>query len=253
MSKIKRIFLIFMCLIVLNLVLIQSSFATNGTITGSTVRVRKEPSTDSAIIINVFKNDKIEVIEPSGEWYKVKVDGAIGYVHKDYIKVDENDEPMENIDKEDEDELQSLLSAVKEETIPINTEKNLTKDTIIYAIPLISSIQCDNLSKGKTVTALETLNSWIKISYDGKVGWIRISNLNEMKTEETIINEEPKVEETKTEENKQAETSSVETKVGYINGITVNIRKEPSTSSGILTQLDRGSKIEIISTKDRMA
>lgn len=251
MSKIKKMFIIFLSLVVLTLILVQPIFAMTGTITGSRVRVRKEANADSEILLNVVKDDEVEVIEPSGDWYKVKVKGNTGYIHKDYIEV-EDSKPMEAIDKKDEEEVEKAISEAtqkkeekKEVVIPVDTEQTTIKDTAVYMMPLISSIKSDSLSKGKKVTALETLGGWIKISYDKKIGWVRVSNL----VEETAAAEPSEPEETTPEKPKEPEKPKPEQKVGYINATTVNLRKEASTSSGIITQLDRGTKIDIISTK----
>lgn len=279
MLKIKGIIGIFLVAVVFNLILIQPVFAVTGTVTGSRVRVRKEPKADGEIITNVVKDTKIEIIKLSGDWYEVKVNGNTGYISKDYLKADEeltpaataeeNTEPMENITSEDEQEVQGLIENAQngetteqpaEETAvtenlatPTNTERTLVKDSAVYIIPLISSRKCDNLSTGKQVTTLETLNGWIKINYDEKTGWIRVSNLSEETA--AVPTSTPPVEETATSEpEKPAEPekteTAAETKVGYINGGTVNVRKEANTSSAIIAQLDKGDKIDIISTNN---
>ena len=50
-------------MIILNLLFAAVSLATTGTVTGKTVRVREQASTDSEILTNVYKDDKVQVIE----------------------------------------------------------------------------------------------------------------------------------------------------------------------------------------------
>ncbi len=55
--------------------------------TGSNVRVRKSPSTSSAILGTLSMGQSFEVIgEKSGNWYSVRIsNGTEGYVHADYV------------------------------------------------------------------------------------------------------------------------------------------------------------------------
>lgn len=49
------------------------------------LRVRKGPSTDSEELHSLSKNDKVDIIGQSGKWYKINLDGEIGYVSSKYI------------------------------------------------------------------------------------------------------------------------------------------------------------------------
>ncbi len=58
------------------------------TATGDGLRIRKEPSTDSEIIINVSTGEKLDVVEELGDWVKVSIDGDEGYVSAEYVTCD---------------------------------------------------------------------------------------------------------------------------------------------------------------------
>ena len=58
-----------------------------GYITGSSVRLRSEASTDSKIIDNTGKGEVVAVISKSNDWYKVVYDLKEGYIHSDYVNV----------------------------------------------------------------------------------------------------------------------------------------------------------------------
>jgi len=49
------------------------------------LRVRKGPSTDTEEITSLSKNDKVEITGKTGNWYKINLDGEIGYVSAKYI------------------------------------------------------------------------------------------------------------------------------------------------------------------------
>ena len=49
------------------------------------LKVRKENNTSSDIIDSLKKNDEVSIIEKLDGWYKIKIDGKIGYVSSKYI------------------------------------------------------------------------------------------------------------------------------------------------------------------------
>ena len=49
------------------------------------LRVRKEPTTDSDELDSLSKNNRVEIIGQTGNWYKIDLDGKIGYVSAKYI------------------------------------------------------------------------------------------------------------------------------------------------------------------------
>ena len=57
------------------------------TVNTSKLNVRKEPSTESGIIVKIGKGEKLEVIEQLDGWVKVAVDSDEGYVSADYVTV----------------------------------------------------------------------------------------------------------------------------------------------------------------------
>lgn len=57
------------------------------TATGDGLRIRREPNTDSPIIINVSSGEKLDMIEDLGDWVKVSIDGDEGYVSADYVTI----------------------------------------------------------------------------------------------------------------------------------------------------------------------
>lgn len=56
-----------------------------GYVSADGLRVRKEPTTDSEEIDSLSKNDKVKIIGQTGNWYKIELDGKIGYVSAKYI------------------------------------------------------------------------------------------------------------------------------------------------------------------------
>ena len=56
----------------------------------SELRVRKGASTSSETIGYLKNGSKLDIIEKSGKWYKIKYKNGHGYVHEDYVKVTSN-------------------------------------------------------------------------------------------------------------------------------------------------------------------
>lgn len=53
----------------------------------SNLNVRKEPNTESSVIIQIGEGEKLEVIEKLDGWVKVAVDSDAGYVSAEYVAV----------------------------------------------------------------------------------------------------------------------------------------------------------------------
>ena len=56
-------------------------------ITGSSVRLRQEPSTDSKIVTSTNKNEVVLILDQVDDWYKVIYNLKTGYMHSDYLVV----------------------------------------------------------------------------------------------------------------------------------------------------------------------
>lgn len=96
------------------------------TVTASTLRVRKGPSTEYGVETRVHEGDILSVLEVDGNWFKVETeDGSVGYVYKTYVAMngnladDDDDIADEDIPGEDVD--------IPDEEIP-DEEENVTDD-----------------------------------------------------------------------------------------------------------------------------
>ena len=64
---------------------ILNACAWTGTVTASSLNVRKSNSTDSKVVATLKKGTSVEVISTKGSWYKIKAGGKTGYAAKKYI------------------------------------------------------------------------------------------------------------------------------------------------------------------------
>ena len=221
-----------------------SCYAIDGTITGSTIRMRENPTTSSKIITTLDENDKVEVLEKNEDWYKIVYKGDEGFVYGKYIKVAENvvETNSKDVENNTEDEVK------KEENIKIT----LKNDVKLYSLPLISSSKIEEVKKDGKVNILQQLNNWVYVNIDNKTGWLQNQELQyikeEVKTEETKEQQKNETEKIKKQETK--ETSASITKVGYVNVQSAKIRKGPSTSTDYIETVNLNEKVTIVAEED---
>ncbi len=58
-----------------------------GAIDGSVVNMRERPTTDSAIVTQLRRNDKVDIFGFNCGWYKVNANGKIGYIRSDLVEL----------------------------------------------------------------------------------------------------------------------------------------------------------------------
>ncbi len=60
-----------------------------GTVTAGSLRLREGPSTDTAILGTARRGDMVIVIRSEGDWYQVVFNLKTGWMHRDYLELDE--------------------------------------------------------------------------------------------------------------------------------------------------------------------
>ena len=171
MNKKAKIGLIMLALIIS--IFSTKAYATNGKVNQETIRMRKEASTDSTILEQFDKGQKLDVIEQSGDWVKVKANGMTGYVHKDYIKLQEDEnEEVQNIVTENNTISENTITEnivepentitenvvepenntiVEETTTSIVREVTLKSDSDVFILPLINATKIANVKKDEKI------------------------------------------------------------------------------------------------------
>ncbi len=246
---------------IISLFFINMSLAANtAKITVETANLRETADANSKILVQLSQNQEIEIVEEAGEWYKVKSNNITGYVRGDLLDVNkdetENTTTVEtssqsqensNIESQEENtstEKQEDATEQKEVTETNDKEIELGKqiigeDTKLKIVPTINATDIIEVKKGEEVEVTEIINDWVCVQTGTAKGWLRKDKIQkeEIKQEETV--EEP-VEQV--EEQPQQST----TKTLYVNTATVNLRKEASTSSEIVTTLPVNTAVEVL-------
>lgn len=246
---------------IISLFFINMSLAANtAKITVETANLRETADANSKILVQLSQNQEIEIVEEAGEWYKVKSNNITGYVRGDLLDVNKdetentttvetNSQSQENANIESQEENTSTekqedATEQKEVTETNDKEIELGKqiigeDTKLKIVPTINATDIIEVKKGEEVEVTEIINDWVCVQTGTAKGWLRKDKIQkeEIKQEETV--EEP-VEQV--EEQPQQST----TKTLYVNTATVNLRKEASTSSEIVTTLPVNTAVEVL-------
>ena len=152
-------------------------------------------------------------------------------------------------------------------TVTTNSTLKLEKDVTIKILPLINANNLGTAKAGDEVTVITTANNWIFIETSEIAGWIvKDSSVGQVKSSEDkhtgsstdnnttdTSNNDDKGEEqtdTKTNTDNNDDTTSSDTNytktTKYINASSVYVRKEASTSAGIVTTLIRNTDVTVV-------
>lgn len=215
--------------------------------------LREEASKDAKPLTTVPDNNKVELIEKDGEWYKAKYGIYEGYLYAEYVDAQEEVSKQEPEKQEEEQEESTTRTEENEEKTKteITYPQNVTTTVPIktYFIPSVTAKVITIIEAEKTVAVNYVLNNWVNITYEGKEYWVRKYNIDIKIEENNVNNNEDKNEEntdtTKPEE--PAESTVIENKKGYINvNSAANVREKADTSAEVITTLLRNTGVTII-------
>ena len=254
-----------------------TSMATTAIVNTDTLNLRKEASTDSTILEQFDKGQKLDVIEQSGDWVKVKANGMTGYVHKDYIKLqeDENEEVQnivtenntisENTITENTVEPENTITEnvvepenntiVEESTTSIVREVTLKSDSDVFILPLINATKIANVKKDEKVTVMDEVKGWLYIQTENVNGWIRSSIIEESSVTTNVETPTDNTQSTDKKPENTADTTNstsetkIEEKTMYVNYSSIFVRKGPSTSEEVVDTLVLNSQV-IVTAED---
>ena len=147
-----------------------ASFANSneGTVTADALNVRSGPSTSYGITTKLYKGDKVEILETSTGWHKIKAsNGKIGWVSGDYIKVSSGSTSQPSTS--------TTKATVTATSLNVRSGAG-TSYSVITKLP-----------KGTVVDVIESAsNGWKKVkTSNGTIGWVSGSYLANGVVEQT--------------------------------------------------------------------
>ena len=247
MKKIKILLIIVVLFIVSSTIVLAKS----GTTTTDSVNLRNKPSTSSDVIKSLSKNESLEILEESGDFYKVLYKGRVGYVSKKFVSVAGESASTNTI--ETTNTISSTNTTTSTTNVTTTTEATttaansdnsnlaigsykLSADSDVYVLPVLYALKNGSLKKGDTVNIITVTANWVYISNNNISGWVFKTSIEgaEKRTNTTTTTT-------------ATEVATTAKNVVTVNTDAVNIREKPSTSSDILGSVGKGRKLEVIS------
>lgn len=246
MKKIKILLIIVVLFIVSSTIVLAKS----GTTTTDSVNLRNKPSTSSDVIKSLSKNESLEILEESGDFYKVLYKGRVGYVSKKFVSV--AGESASTNTSETTNTTSSTNTTTSTTNVTTTTEATttaansdnsnlaigsykLSADSDVYVLPVLYALKNGSLKKGDTVNIITVTANWVYISNNNISGWVFKTSIEGVEKEKT------------TTTTTTTEATTTTENVVTVNTDAVNIREKPSTSSDILGSVGKGRKLEVIS------
>ena len=177
--------------------------------TGIGLNMREEPNTDSAIITSVKNGDTVTVLQKSGEWCRVSVNGQEGFMSTKFL---------------------AFQKAPVTPTGKVAVVNN-PRDTQVLNLRASASLDAkvlDYYRNGVKVTILSAGDTWHKVQVeDGKIGFMMAKFLKMT--------------------NDTAAMQPFQAKVVNVNGGSyVNFRKAGSLSASIISRINVGTSVTVI-------
>lgn len=258
--------------VIITIIAIISSFFIHISLAADTAKIKVETANlrekmeeDAKILEQLSMDEKVEIIEKTGDWYKIKAQGLTGYIRQDLVTVDqkeaennttENTEttsettenPTETTQQEPKQEAEETTQKQEQtpEQEPKKEEKELelgkqkaVEDTKLKIIPVINATNTSEVKKEEEVNVVEIMNGWACVETKSARGWIRKEKIQKQEQQpERTVSTEPIVQE-------QPKEQTV-IKTLFVNANRVNVRKEANTTAEIVTKATMNTAVEVV-------
>ena len=130
----------------------SSASTQSGTIkVNGALNVRSGAGTNHSVIGSLSNGAKVEIVETSGTWYKIKYGSGYGYISKDYVVLNTRSIAEDTVLREGTAVTLSLK---------VRDESNYDSNVI------------GSITMGEKVSVLEDMGEWSKIQYKNNTGYI---------------------------------------------------------------------------------
>lgn len=220
--KIKK-GLIISCLFTAGLLLLPSAVpaATQLTVGGDTVNVRGGPDTNTAIVASVHKGEQFTALDKRGDWYKIKVGNAEGWVAEWLVQAKTvADAP-------------AGYAVAKSGTINVRSGPGTN-----YAVT-------GQIGTNTKLPVLALSGDWVKIQMPGgSTGWVAEWLVQ---TQKSTDQQAPASSQNVSGSNTQPDSrnGAVKVKQATITAAAINVRSGPGTSYDTIAKVNKGAKYNI--------
>ncbi|MDN3018657.1 SH3 domain-containing protein [Paenibacillus sp. BSR1-1] len=212
-------------LLLLSLILFFGAFLPQGKssaasgsiiISSDTANIRSGPGLSYPLVKIANRGEKYSIVKEKDDWIQIQLSfGKTGWV-VNWLVTKENE--------------QKTANAASASNSANTVAKANTDQLRVRSGPGTSFQIVGFLNKGQEVTVLDQNENWYKITSTFGEGWVARDFL-------VIQTGQP--------EKKPESTASKGTASGVVNGDTLNVRKEPSSSSSVLGKLTKGTIVTI--------
>ena len=127
----------------------------------------------------------------------------------------------------------------------IELGKNIIEEnTKLKIVPVINATETIEVKKDEEVNVTEIINGWVCVETQNTKGWIRKEKILTKAEQEKIAQEQQAAQEAAEQQAAQEQAQSSQ-KTMYVNASTVNVRKEPNTSSEIVTNATMNTEVVV--------
>ena len=217
----------------------SSSSTQNGTIkVNGALNVRSGAGTNYSVIGSLSNGAKVEIVETSGTWYKIKYGSGYGYVSKDYVTVSTDLGNNSGSSGSGNNSGNNGSSASTQSgTIKVNGALNVrsgagTNHSVI-----------GSLSNGAKVEIVETSGTWYKIKYGSGYGYVS----KDYVTVSTDLGNNSGSSGSGNNSGNNGSSASTQSGTIKVNG-ALNVRSGAGTNHSVIGSLSNGAKVEIVET-----
>lgn len=200
-----------------------TNFSMNGIVcnmaSNDVLNIREIPDSESKLITSLKNNTQVTVTGiTSNDWYRVDINGTVGYANKKYIK-----------------EYIPTVSTTK--------YKVITYDINLRTTPSWSASIDSTIKVNSIVDVISIDNGWASIYKDGKTLYVPSNYLEKVNATDTII--PPNIEDSPTEEIPPVsdEKPTEKTIIATVNTDDLNIRAGAGMSYSILSKVNKGDTV----------
>ena len=139
------------------------------------LRLRDKASTSGKVIGYLTNNQEFNILEKTGSWYKINVNGKVGYVHSDYVAVIEgsSNNGQNSTQKPTENNKPNTEKPNESNKVPIKGKVvKVTSNLRVRSGPGTSYSVKGSLNNNDQFNIIEKSGSWYKISKGSLEGYI---------------------------------------------------------------------------------
>lgn len=142
------------------------------------VNIRLQPSTESNILGSLMPGDQVTVVGETATWFKVNVNGNIGYINKAFLVNTPQSETAAQTDAPVSDTTKTNAELNSYIDYGTGYQYYTTTDVNLRAQPGTDSSVISGLSGGQAVTVIGETDNWFVVSVNGATGYVSKSYIS---------------------------------------------------------------------------